>query len=172
GTITIVAPLFIGEITLPTCYLEYTIPANGSFTFNVNFQPLENIEYSGTLTINSDDPNALVNTIPVYGTGQPVANEDPVITAITSLKGCYPNPFNPETTIRFSVKDKTPVELNIYNILGQKVRTLINKPLEAGEHTVVWNGTDNRDHSVASGIYFYRMKAGNYTETKKMILKK
>jgi len=172
GTITIDAPFFIGEITLPTCYLEYTIPANGSFTFNVNFQPLENIEYSGTLTINSDDPNALVNTIPVYGTGQPVANEDPVITAVTSLKGCYPNPFNPETTIRFSVKDKTPVELNIYNILGQKVRTLINKPLEAGEHTVVWNGTDNRGHSVASGIYFYRMKAGNYTETKKMILKK
>jgi len=172
GTITIDAPFFMGEITLPTCYLEYTIPANGSFTFNVNFQPLENIEYSGTLTINSDDPNALVNTIPIYGTGQPVANEDLVINAVTTLKGCYPNPFNPETTIRFSVKDKTPVEIDIYNILGQKVRTLINKPLEAGEHTVVWNGTDNRGRSVASGIYFYRMKAGNYTETKKMILKK
>jgi flagellar hook assembly protein FlgD len=64
------------------------------------------------------------------------------------------------------------VELVIYNILGQKVRTLVNKPLEPGEHKVTWNGTDNSGRPVASGIYFYRMKAGNYSETKKMILKK
>jgi flagellar hook assembly protein FlgD len=91
---------------------------------------------------------------------------------VTSLKGCYPNPFNPTTTISFSIKEKTPVELIIYNILGQKVRTLVNQPLEPGEHSIVWNGTDNKGRSVASGIYFYRMKAGNYSETKKMVLKK
>jgi len=172
GTITTEAPFFLGEPTMPSYYLEYIIPANESFTFNVNFQPLQNSQYTGTLIINSDDPNALVNTIPLYGTGQPVANDDPVAVMVTSLKGCYPNPFNPTTTISFSIKEKTPVELIIYNILGQKVQTLVNKPLEKGEHSVVWNGTDNKGRPVASGIYFYRMKAGKYTETQKMILKK
>ncbi len=172
GTITTEAPFFLGEPTMPSYYLEYIIPANESFTFNVNFQPLQNSQYTGTLIINSDDPNALVNTIPLYGTGQPVANDDPVAVMVTSLKGCYPNPFNPATTISFSIKEKTPVELIIYNILGQKVRTLVNQPLEKGEHSVVWNGTDNKGRPVASGIYFYRMKAGKYTETQKMILKK
>jgi hypothetical protein len=157
---------------MPAYYLEYIIPVGESFTFNVNFQPLQNSVYTGTLIINSDDPNALVNTIPLYGTGQPVANDDPVAVLVTSLKGCYPNPFNPTTTISFSIKEKAPVELVIYNILGQKVRTLVNQPLEPGEHSIVWNGTDNKGRSVASGIYFYRMKAGNYSETKKMVLKK
>lgn len=172
GTITTESPFSLGEPSMPAYYLEYIIPVGESFTFNVNFQPLQNSVYTGTLIINSDDPNALVNTIPLYGTGQPVTNEDPVAVLVTSLKGCYPNPFNPTTTISFSIKEKAPVELIIYNILGQKVRTLLNQPLEPGEHSIVWNGTDNKGRSVASGIYFYRMKAGNYSETKKMVLKK
>ena len=172
GTIATESPFSLGEPSMPAYYLEYIIPVGESFTFNVNFQPLQNSVYTGTLIINSDDPNALVNTIPLYGTGQPVANDDPVAVLVTSLKGCYPNPFNPTTTISFSIKEKTPVELVIYNILGQKVRTLVNQPLEPGEHSIVWNGTDNKGRSVASGIYFYRMKAGNYSETKKMVLKK
>ena len=172
GTIATESPFSLGEPIMPAYYLEYIIPVGESFTFNVNFQPLQNSVYTGTLIINSDDPNALVNTIPLYGTGQPVANDDPVAVLVTSLKGCYPNPFNPTTTISFSIKEKAPVELVIYNILGQKVRTLVNQPLEPGEHSIVWNGTDNKGRSVASGIYFYRMKAGNYSETKKMVLKK
>ncbi|HPI42103.1 MAG TPA: C25 family cysteine peptidase [Candidatus Cloacimonas acidaminovorans] len=172
GTIATESPFSLGEPSMPAYYLEYIIPVGESFTFNVNFQPLQNSVYTGTLIINSDDPNALVNTIPLYGTGQPVANDDPVAVLVTSLKGCYPNPFNPTTTISFSIKEKAPVELVIYNILGQKVRTLVNQPLEPGEHSIVWNGTDNKGRSVASGIYFYRMKAGNYSETKKMVLKK
>ena len=172
GTIATESPFSLGEPSMPAYYLEYIIPVGESFTFNVNFQPLQNSVYTGTLIINSDDPNALVNTIPLYGTGQPVANDDPVAVLVTSLKGCYPNPFNPTTTISFSIKEKAPVELIIYNILGQKVRTLVNQPLEPGEHSIVWNGTDNKGRSVASGIYFYRMKAGNYSETQKMVLKK
>ena len=172
GTIATESPFSLGEPSMPAYYLEYIIPVGESFTFNVNFQPLQNSVYTGTLIINSDDPNALVNTIPLYGTGQPVANDDPVAVLVTSLKGCYPNPFNPTTTISFSIKEKAPVELVIYNILGQKVRTLVNQPLEPGEHSIVWNGTDNKGRSVASGISFYRMKAGNYSETKKMVLKK
>ena len=110
GTIATESPFSLGEPSMPAYYLEYIIPVGESFTFNVNFQPLQNSVYTGTLIINSDDPNALVNTIPLYGTGQPVANDDPVAVLVTSLKGCYPNPFNPTTTISFSIKEKTPVE--------------------------------------------------------------
>ncbi|HRR51388.1 MAG TPA: C25 family cysteine peptidase [Candidatus Cloacimonas sp.] len=172
GTISTEEPFSLGMPSMPSQYLEYIILPGEAFTFNVNFRPTENIEYNGSLIIHTDDPNALINNIPLYGTGKPVANEDPVISVVTSLHGCYPNPFNPSTSISFSLHEKSRVELVIYNILGQKVRTLVNKPLEPGEHKVTWNGTDNSGRPVASGIYFYRMKAGNYSETKKMILKK
>jgi len=172
GTISTEEPFSLGMPSMPSQYLEYIILPGEAFTFNVNFRPTENIEYNGSLIIHTDDPNALINNIPLYGTGKPVANEDPVISVVTSLHGCYPNPFNPSTSISFSLHEKSRVELVIYNILGQKVRTLVNKPLEPGEHKVTWTGTDNSGRPVASGIYFYRMKAGNYSETKKMILKK
>lgn len=84
----------------------------------------------------------------------------------------YPNPFNPETTIQYSLLQESKVELNIYNIKGQKVKTLVNETLESGNHTVIWNGTDNNGKSVSSGIYFYKMKTDNHEETKKMILMK
>ncbi len=86
----------------------------------------------------------------------------------------FPNPFNPSTTISFSLtaKDAKNTKLEIYNLKGQKVKTLVNEELSAGKHSVVWNGTDDSDKSVSSGIYFYKMRAGSYTSTKKMILMK
>ena len=100
-------------------------------------------------------------------------NDDPTIPTIgTRLQGNYPNPFNPETTIRFSVKEATPVTIEIYNTKGQLVKTLINEAKEAGNHSVVWNGKDNSGRSVSSGVYFYKMNAGKYSSTKKMIMMK
>ncbi|MBM4403804.1 MAG: choice-of-anchor J domain-containing protein [Candidatus Cloacimonetes bacterium] len=102
-----------------------------------------------------------------------VSNEDvtsPVIQ--TELQGNYPNPFNPETTIRYSVKEATPVTIEIYNVKGQLVRTLVNEAKASGSYSNVWNGMDNNGHSVSSGVYFYKMKAGSYSSTKKMILMK
>ncbi|MCK4694224.1 MAG: T9SS type A sorting domain-containing protein, partial [Candidatus Cloacimonetes bacterium] len=84
----------------------------------------------------------------------------------------YPNPFNPTTTINYTLKEDTKVILEIYNIKGQKVRTLVDKHLEASNHMVVWNGRNDSGKSVSSGIYFYKMKSGNYSSTKKMILLK
>jgi methionine-rich copper-binding protein CopC len=57
-------------------------------------------------------------------------------------------------------------------VLGQKVKTLVNRQLEAGTHTAVWNATDENGHSVSSGVYFYRLRAGNFSETKKMMILK
>ncbi len=95
-----------------------------------------------------------------------------VIVAATKLHGNYPNPFNPVTTISYSIVETGNVDLDIYNLRGQLVKTLVNDIKEAGEYTASWNGTDNKGKSVSSGVYFYKMKSGNYTATKKMILMK
>jgi hypothetical protein len=84
----------------------------------------------------------------------------------------YPNPFNPETNISFQVPSPGKVNLDIYNIKGQKVKTLVNDTFNAGKHTVVWNGRDANNKKVASGVYLYKMRNGKYSSTKKMILMK
>jgi len=84
----------------------------------------------------------------------------------------YPNPFNPVTTINYSLPTRSEVEIVIFNILGQKVTTLDEGTLPAGEHTVVWNGIDDSGGAVATGVYFYRVRAGDNVSTKKMLLLK
>jgi flagellar hook assembly protein FlgD len=106
------------------------------------------------------------------GSATPVSNEDLVNPAVTQLQGNYPNPFNPETTISFSLKESQFVNIDIYNILGQRVKTLVANEMNKGTHSLIWNGTDNGGRNVASGIYFYKMQAGKYSSTKKMILMK
>ena len=99
--------------------------------------------------------------------------DDPTApVVVTSLNTNYPNPFNPSTTISYSVKDALPVTIEIYNVKGQLVKTLINEQKAAGTHTVVWNGTDNSNRPVSSGVYYYKMNAGKYSSTKKMIMMK
>ena len=96
-----------------------------------------------------------------------------IITLGTHLGANYPNPFNPITTIEFTTENtKTHTELIIHNIRGQKVKTLINEKLDAGNHSIVWNGTDDNGQVVSSGVYFYEMNTGDYTSVKKMILMK
>ena len=82
----------------------------------------------------------------------------------------HPNPFNPETMIEYCIKEDSKVLIEIYNIKGQKVKTLVNEFKEAGYHSVIWNGKDSNCKPVASGIYFYRMKTDNYQKIRKMIL--
>ena len=84
----------------------------------------------------------------------------------------YPNPFNPETEISFSLPEMMEVSLTVYNILGQEVRTLVSGEMEAGTHTIYWNGRDNAGNSVASGIYFYRLNTESFGRTNKMVLMK
>jgi hypothetical protein len=88
------------------------------------------------------------------------------------LSQCFPNPFNPQTTIRYALPFPGYVTLQIYNVLGQQVTTLVNGPVEAGHHSVVWNGTDDHGRVVASGLYFYRLETDGFQETRKMLLLK
>lgn len=101
-----------------------------------------------------------------------VDGENPMVPAVTRMNNNYPNPFNPSTTISFSLKEDSDVTLSIYNIRGELVNTLVNEDLTAGSHQVVWEGKDSTLRPVASGVYFYKMRAGRYTSTKKMILMK
>ncbi len=84
----------------------------------------------------------------------------------------YPNPFNPLTEIMFDLPNAGVVKLEIYNVMGQKVKTLINGSLESGSHSVAWDSRDNNGHSVSSGIYFYKLTTNEFVDTKKMILLK
>ncbi|MEA2096075.1 MAG: FlgD immunoglobulin-like domain containing protein [Candidatus Cloacimonadota bacterium] len=103
----------------------------------------------------------------------PTSVNDPVVPAEISLHQNYPNPFNPATTISFDVTQTSSfVTLEIYNMKGQKVKQLVNEQLSAGQYSVTWNGNDDSDNPVSSGIYFYKLRAGKYTSTKKMILMK
>ena len=87
------------------------------------------------------------------------------------LQQNYPNPFNPTTTINYQLPIGSKVELTIYNLLGQQIRTLVNTQQSAGAHQVLWNGRDESGKQVTSGIYFYQLKAGNnFNQTKKMVL--
>jgi hypothetical protein len=82
----------------------------------------------------------------------------------------YPNPFNPTTKIEFTLAKSGYVTLQIYDVLGRKVRTLVSEQLSSGYKSVIWDGKNDDGKDVASGVYFYRLKAGGFSETKKMVI--
>jgi hypothetical protein len=88
------------------------------------------------------------------------------------LAGNFPNPFNPETTISFSLAQAGIAQIDIFNLRGQRVRTLVKDNLPAGAHTVTWNGTDDNGRAVASGVYLYRLDSAGKQKTRKCLLLK
>ena len=129
--------------------------------------------YSIDLIINDDREETII-LIELTVTSTSTQND--VIFSRTELLGNYPNPFNPETTIKYNLHDNVDVTLEIYNIKGQLVKTLVSTSQEAGLHSVAWNGKDSNGSDVSSGIYFSNFGAntGNsdYTSVKKIILLK
>jgi len=97
---------------------------------------------------------------------------DQLIPIANALYQNSPNPFNPQTSINFDIKNDARVVLEIYNMKGQKVKQLIDSTIIAGKHSIVWNGTDDNNKTVSSGIYFYQFKTEGYQATKKMLLLK
>jgi len=141
---------------------------NPVWTFN------EQGYYTVTLTSSNaynEDTNIKEDYIQVAGYVS--VDEDEMLTP-SQLIGNYPNPFKLTTTISFSTTENTEnTELAIYNLVGQKVRSLINQNMEAGQHSVIWDGTDDSGKKVSGGIYFYQLKVGkNIFESKRMMLLK
>ena len=159
-----------------------TIPGSFTIISGANYiqAPVEWTEYTYQITqpgplyigiqcLSNDAFFFCVDDVTVAGND---VNDPEVPVVATALHNNYPNPFNPETTISYSVKDREPVTLEIYNIKGQLVKTLVKGIQEPGNHTIVWNGTDDNGRSVSSGVYYYKMQAGKYSSTKKMIMMK
>ncbi len=92
------------------------------------------------------------------------------ITYTDRLESNFPNPFNPVTTIEFSISRDSHVDLIIYDVSGRLIRTLLDDFKKMGNYSIKWNGRDKRNRPVASGVYFYRLKTGNFTKSKKMVL--
>ena len=89
-----------------------------------------------------------------------------------SLGQCYPNPFNPSTTISYTIGEAASVRLAIYDVSGRLVRVLVDGSRGAGTHSEIWDGTDNAGRGVSSGVYFYRLRSNAFMETRKMVLLK
>jgi hypothetical protein len=170
-----------GEITIsamgdPITWLTVD-PTSGSLLggesqeINVNFDTTDMAMGSYNCSIMVDDGYGNITEIPVTLEVGETSNEGN-LPAVTKLGSNYPNPFNPETTINFSLKEAGHVNLEVYNIKGQRVTTLVNEEMSAGHHNVVWNGRDERGNQVSSGVYFFRMSNDRYTSTRKMILMK
>ncbi|MCP4704000.1 MAG: T9SS type A sorting domain-containing protein [candidate division Zixibacteria bacterium] len=124
-----------------------------------------NIEYSGTKP-------TLIYASAAGDDGEKINLESFIIPDDPILSQNVPNPFNPNTEIKFSLPHSSDVTLNIFDITGRKVTNLVNKILTAGAHSVIWNGRDESGNEVASGVYLYRISTEKYSDTKKMLLLK
>ena len=99
-------------------------------------------------------------------------SEESELPPARALHQNYPNPFNPSTTISFTVAPRGSVELSVFDLLGRRVRILTEGPRSAGQHTVVWDGTDEKGRAVGAGIYVYRIRIADFVQTRKMVLVK
>ncbi|MCL4550504.1 MAG: T9SS type A sorting domain-containing protein [Bacteroidetes bacterium] len=115
------------------------------------------------LVTNPGDPNSVPTE---------VADNNSLMPAAYRLYNNYPNPFNPSTNISFEIPQSGNVSLTIFNSLGQVVKTLVSDELSPGRHNFVWDGTDDANNNVASGIYLYKLTAGTFTRTMRMVLLK
>ncbi len=140
------------------------------FDFSAGSSDLNFITEESEIASSSGDPieTTFVNGMIVEKTTS--VESSPTKARTFFLEQNYPNPFNPETRIRYQVGETGRVILKIYNLFGQKIRTLVNDIHSAGKFQVVWNGRDDRDQKVPSGVYFYRLISGNFVQTRKLIL--
>jgi hypothetical protein len=133
-----------------------------------------NEDHQGLMQISEFDIFGLIGetveiVVPPWGTA--VETNAAVIQSY-KLDQNYPNPFNPSTHINFSIPENTDVTLSVYNMLGQRVKTLVDQPMNAGIHNVAWNGTNEIGETVANGIYFYRLQSDLGAKTMKMMFMK
>ncbi|MCL2062939.1 MAG: T9SS type A sorting domain-containing protein [Candidatus Cloacimonetes bacterium] len=130
--------------------------------------PVGEYVYSVSAVYNGGESEHVSVKIEVYAS----EFEDIEVPLMTELVGNFPNPFNPETMIRFNVAIDSIVSIDIYNIRGQRVRNLLNESMKAGFHQVLWNGEDEYGRDVGSGLYFYVMRTGDFTTVRRMVLLK
>lgn len=189
GGATIVDNLGYGDIS------DYVASAPGAFTLDVTDSTGSTNVASFTADLSALADSAVTvfaSGFLVPGTNEPAFGlfaalpggavvELPVVVGIAdnanipttfAISQNYPNPFNPTTSIKYQLPQTADVTITIYNLLGQKVRTLVNEKKEPGYYEVAWNGLNDHDVQVATGLYIYRIKAADFVSSKKMLLLK
>lgn len=143
-----------------SAFVYYDVSSKSTFSVLVNQRDIN----QNSMLLIFEFIKTLKNYIPTSITSEPfVANE-------ILLDQNWPNPFNPSTNISFTLQKADFIQLNVYNTLGEKIKTLISGDQSRGEHSFIWNGKNDFGMSVSSGTYIYRLKAGQFTEAKKMLL--
>ncbi len=165
------AELITAPEGIPAALIQvYTETAGEEISFSILKPDRSELPIETTL---SSLPQESIGIYPNFLVLELEASGEDYIPTLTKLIGCYPNPFNPSTTISFTVaQDNSQVTLEIYNVRGQRVTTLLNKKLTKGNHSIVWNGEDEYNHSVASGLYFIKMNCDTYHSSLKVLLAK
>ena len=128
---------------------------------------------AGPIAVEDWSTNSALST--QWEAGNDSALLDAEMPAEYSLKSAYPNPFNPSTTIEYNVEVAGNVNISVYDMMGREVKTLVNEyvsPKSGGSYSVVWDGTNNSNSFVATGMYIYRMVSNEFTKTQKMTLAK
>lgn len=135
------------------------------------FADINNDGFLNCIVVRYEYPAFTNYVYEVYNTGLS-GTDSPELPSSFELMQNYPNPFNPSTTIEYSLFESQTVGIAIFDMLGNKVKTLVNEFLPAGSHSVIWDGTNDAGIRQATGVYIYQMKAGNQTTVKKMIFLK
>jgi hypothetical protein len=144
----------------------------------VNAEPVASSGAAGAASYEVKDPDVLLNRIYYYrleavssGRARDLSGPCKVVCrAPFSLAQNAPNPFNPSTSIKFTIAEDARVTLAVYDVGGRRVRTLVDRDLKASFYRVDWDGRNESGRTVASGIYFYRLQAGSFVQSRKMIL--
>ena len=177
----------IGVITNNNYSLGF--PSHSNSDSKIIYQYYNGFQYTlWVVGLQSDKINGVDNDYPfAYDAKSPVwfaighrpadveePEENQKLPSAFTLEQNYPNPFNPETRIKYTVGSRQthsiPTTLKVYNILGQLVRTLVDEPQEPGTHEVIWDGKDEKENEVASGVYLYQLKTADFRQTRKMVL--
>jgi hypothetical protein len=165
---------------------DLPLPPEGEITnmFRIPYHHIEHYMHeagveviSGTWTIIATDGLSDVYasngpfTLTIDGSELIISGNDLTLETF-ALHANYPNPFNPTTTISYDLPQRSRVTLDIYNILGERIKTLVNQSQDAGNKIAMWDGTDNLGRQVSAGVYLYQIQAGEFTQTRKMLLLK
>jgi len=150
---------------------SFTLAPDDSLVLDVSFTPDDTISFSASLYIESDGGSA---SVALTGKGYEIlsVDESANLPKVFSLSQNYPNPFNPVTTIQYELPKQSDVQITIYDLLGRKIITLVNKTQAAGFKSVIWNATNDHGKPVSAGVYLYQIQAGEFVQTKKMVLLK
>ena len=193
----VVSPNYLQPLNNTTAVLTWNIPVQSDSHLKYDLQYSKNADFNNAVSkTNLNDPSALVTGLETKSTyywrvlsktdngstssysttgsfttsGATSVEEQETIPTAYELSQNYPNPFNPTTRINFAIPQNSFVTIKVYDMLGREVKTLINQQMVSGNHSIDWNADNNLGIKVATGMYIYRITAGNFVSTKKMVL--